>query len=143
MARWGVAVTQFALSFPAGSAPVATSEDAADALTGEVLSARRMKVLRLIAASPDGLTADEVVARLGGRHNTWAPRVTELLQVGFLDRLDGKQGRDKVRRPTRDGGTGFVHRASARGLRYLEEDRHSVEHSVSSADVYGAERGEL
>ena len=114
-------MTQLGLSFAAGSQPVETSEDAADALSGAVLSARRMRVLRLIASHPDGLTADEVVARLGGRHNTWAPRVTELLQVGFLDRLDGKQGRAKVRRPTRDGGTGFVHVANRRGRRYLEE----------------------
>lgn len=126
------------LSFAAGSQPVETSEASADALTGEVLSARRMRVLKLIAAAPDGLTADEVVAKLGGRHNTWAPRVTELLQVGMLERLDGQQGRSKVRRPTRDGGTGFVHVVSPRGLRHLDGERRMIEHSV-----HCAERGEL
>lgn len=111
---------QLDLRFPAGSHPVETSEDAADALTADVLSARRRRVLRLFAAAgPEGLTADDVVARLGaglaGAHNTWAPRVTELLQSGYLDRLDGKQGRDKQRRATRAGGTGFVHVINARG----------------------------
>jgi hypothetical protein len=110
---------QFALRFPAGSQPVATSEDAADRLTPDELSRRRRIVLELFAAAPAGLTADEVVARLGGNrggaHNTWAPRVTELLQYGFLDRLDGKDGRRKERRPTRAGATGFVHTINARG----------------------------
>lgn len=118
-------MTQLGLLFPAGSQAVATSEDAADALSGDELNARRMKVLRLFAAHRDrGLTADEVVAILGHRlasdHNTWAPRVTELLQVGLLTRHDGKDGRPRARRVTRAGGTGFVHVISARGLRYLE-----------------------
>jgi len=115
---------QLRLAFPAGSQPVATSEDAADALSGEELSARRLKVLRLFAArGAKGLTADEVVAHLGrslvSDHNTWAPRVTELRQYGLLDRHDGKDGRPATRRQTRAGGTAFVHTINSRGLRYL------------------------
>lgn len=117
------------LLFPAGSQPVETSEDAADALSPDELSARRLRVLRLFRDAWDmgtraglvgGLTADEVVERFVGRSNSWAPRVTELLQLGFLDRLDGKDGRAKVRRPTRSGGTGFVHVLNERGRRFLE-----------------------
>jgi hypothetical protein len=110
---------QLALMFAAGSQPVATSEDAADRLTRDELSRRRRIVLELFAETRTGLTADEVVTRLGGNragaHNTWAPRVTELLQYGLLDRLDGKDGRRKERRPTRAGATGYVHVINARG----------------------------
>lgn len=125
---------QLGLAFPAGSQPVATSEDAADALSGEELNARRMKVLRLFASHRErGLTADEVVAQLGRRvasdHNTWAPRVTELLQVGLLDRYDGKNGMPSQRRRTRAGGTAFVHAINARGLRRLVEQRRNASDS--------------
>jgi hypothetical protein len=117
--------SQIALQFAAGSQPVETSELAADRLTSDELSRRRRIVLELFAETPAGLTADQVVARLGGNragaHNTWAPRVTELLQYGLLDRLDGKDGGRKERRPTRAGATGFVHIINARGR--AEADR--------------------
>lgn len=113
------------LLFRAGSQPVATSEDAANRLSAEELSERRLKVLRHYARAwrerRDGHTADEIVGWFGGAANSWAPRVTELLQMGLLDRLDGKEGRRRVRRRTRSGGSGFVHVISARGLRYLRE----------------------
>lgn len=116
---------QTELRFPAGSQPVETSEDAADALSPDELNRRRQRVLELFAdAGERGLTADEVVARLGtgrrGDHNTWAPRVTELFRkYWLLDRLDGKEGRRKEKRPTGQGGMGFVHVINQRGLRYL------------------------
>lgn len=111
---------QFQLVFPAGSQPVATSEDAADKLTAEELNARRMRVLRMFASVDGGLTADEVVRACGGGANSWAPRVTELRKLGLLDRLDGKDGRRRERRKTRAGGTGFVHCINHRGRRFLE-----------------------
>lgn len=108
------------LVFPAGSQPVETSEAAADALSADELNARRLRVLKVFAVrGKHGATADEIVAACGtgrtGDHNKWAPRVTELLQAGYLDRLDGKQGRDHSRRVTRQGGTAFVHVINARG----------------------------
>lgn len=120
--------TQGTLVFPAGSQPVDTSEDAADALSGDELNARRIAVLRAIAArGTRGATADEIVAEFArgyqGGHNKWAPRVTELLKLGLLDRLDGKQGREKVRRATRQGATAFVHVINERGRKYLGDER--------------------
>lgn len=119
--------TQGRLDFAAGSQPVETSEDAADALSAAELNERRIKTLRVFKARGDqGATADEVVAILGdgdaGDHNTWAPRVTELLQTGYVDRLDGKQGRRRERRPTRRGGTAFVHVINTRGRVLLAQE---------------------
>lgn len=115
---------QGVLVFPAGSQPVDTSEDAADALSGDELNARRLAVLRAIdARGTRGATADEIVAEMArgyqGGHNKWAPRVTELLQLGLIERLDGKEGRERVRRATRQGATAFVHVVSARGRSHL------------------------
>lgn len=102
------------LVFPAGSQPVATSEDAADALSAEELSARRLRVLRLFANADDGLTADEVVRACGGTPNSWAPRCTELLQIGLLERT-------AQRRRTRQGGSAAVLVITSRGRRHLGE----------------------
>lgn len=104
------------LEFPANHREPETSRDAAAALDAEELTRRRMSVLACIAAAGRfGRTADEVVATLGGSPNTWAPRVTELLQAGYIDRLDGKDGRDYLRRKTRAGATAFVHVINAAG----------------------------
>lgn len=115
---------QLRLAFPAGSRPVATSEDAAASLSAKELNVRRLTVLRLIAGAPRGLTPDEVVQRLGTGHrsdtNKWAPRVTELLKLGLLDRLDGKHGRSTERRVTSAGGTAWVHVINRHGRQYLE-----------------------
>lgn len=118
------------LVFPAGSQSVATSEDAADALTPDELNARRVRVLHLFADARDhGATADEIVAVCArgyqGGHNKWAPRVTELLRLGLLMKLDGKQGRERRRRRTRQGGTAFVHVISSAGLRFLDRGGHA------------------
>lgn len=119
---------QTELRFPAGSQPVETSEDAADALSAEELNERRLKVLRLFARDythgvKQGLTADEVRKTFGGTANTWAPRVTELHKLGLLTRLDGKkEGRPKRRRTTESGGTAFVYLINRRGLDYLGLD---------------------
>lgn len=117
-------MTQLGLTFPAGSQPVATSEDAARRLSSDELNERRHLVLVVFASDRvNGFTADEIVATLGrgapGDHNTWAPRVTELLQRGLLDRHDGKNGFPSQRRATRSGASAFVHTINARGLRYL------------------------
>jgi hypothetical protein len=110
------------LEFPAGSQDAETSVDAAANLDAEELTRRRLKVLRCFAvAGRSGRTADEVVAILNGPANSWAPRVTELLQAGLIDRLDGKDGRGYLRRRTRSGGTAFVHVISARGTTISEQ----------------------
>jgi hypothetical protein len=116
--------TQGQLVFAAGSQPVDTSEDAADALTGDELNARRMRVLRVFATrGARGATADEIVAECArgyqGGHNKYAPRVTELFKLGLLDRRNGKDGQPAERRATRQGATAWVHVINDRGRTYL------------------------
>lgn len=108
--------------FAAGSQPVETSESAADALSAARLATLRRHILTLIASAGElGMTADEVTAAFGSEdHNSISPRVTELLQMGYLERLDGKDGRPSVRRETRKGGTAFVHRCTRSGLKQIQ-----------------------
>lgn len=112
-------------SVPAGSQPVETSERAADRLTPHNLAERRHRVLLWFQSRGEyGGTADELEAAFGLGHNATSPRVTELTAMGFLVRCDGRAGvdgsvREYRRRSTRQGGTGFVHEITARGIREL------------------------
>ena len=95
---------------PAGSVAVATSELAADKLTPDALDKRRRLVLAWFQSRGEqGGTADECCAALSpdGDHNTYAPRCSELIGMGFLDRTT-------ERRKTRKGGTAFVLRVRTR-----------------------------
>lgn len=106
-------------SLPAGSAVASdTSEAAADTLqrSGRLAKLRREVLMLFAAAAERGLTADEVTAAMGSEdHNSFAPRVTELRSMGYLDHTwDTKAtvvatGRAmKVRRLTRKGSPAFV-----------------------------------
>lgn len=110
---------------PAGSQPLETSERAADHLERSgALAARRWNVLLYVASRGElGATADEVEAAFGLGHNATSPRVTELLSLGYLERLDGKEGRPYTRRSTRQGGSGFVHRITSAGRAVLARKR--------------------
>ena len=103
---------------PVGSQPTETSERAADRLEqSRALAARRWNVLLYFLSRSDaGATADEVEQAFGLGHNATSPRVTELLSMGYLERLD-------VRRKTRQGGSGFVHRITASGRAVLRHTR--------------------
>lgn len=110
---------------PAGSQAVSTSEAAADKLEhSRALAARRWNVLLFMQSRGElGATADEVEQAFGLGHNATSPRVTELLSMGYLERLDGKDGRACVRRATRQGGSGFVHRMTSSGRQALARAR--------------------
>lgn len=103
---------------PVGSQPVSTSEDAADHLErSRTLAARRWNVLLFIASCGGlGATADEVEQAFGLGHNATSPRVTELLSMGYLERLT-------IRRKTRQGSSAFVHRITASGRQALATTR--------------------
>ena len=105
---------------PVGSQPVSTSEDAADHLErSRTLAARRWNVLLYIASQGErGATADEVEQAFGLGHNATSPRVTELLSMGYLERL-------ATRRKTRQGGSGFVHVVTASGRQALATARRT------------------
>jgi hypothetical protein len=110
---------------PAGSQPIETSEAAADKLERSgALAARRWNVLLLFASwGEHGGTADDVEAVFREGHNATSPRVTELLALGYLERLDGKEGRPYQRRTTRHGGTAFVHVITAKGRQFVARRR--------------------
>ncbi len=98
---------------PAGSQPVETSEDAADAITVN-LAKRRLDVLRwFVARGEHGGTADELAEAFNLVHNAVAPRVSELMAMRLVERTTAK-------RPTRQSTSGrvsmaFVHVATAAG----------------------------
>lgn len=103
-------MTQFSL-YPVGSSPVATSEDAAEKVK-QSIGARRQIVLRCIAARDD-LTADECAAMLDQTHNSVAPRFTELVAMGYVEKT-------ATRRKTRSGGSAFAHRVTSLGRDVLK-----------------------
>lgn len=103
---------QLALVFAAGSQPVDTSEDAADSLAPDLLAERRFRVLRYVAQA--SRTPDEVVAHFDPTNaNGWAPRVTELTELGYLERT-------AERRRTRRGRLAGVYRLTDAGRRFLD-----------------------
>jgi DNA-binding MarR family transcriptional regulator len=107
-----------------GSQPVETSEAAADRTRGTV-QRQRLRVLRALARASVktgaqlGSTADEISELFGETHNRVAPRLTDLLNMGFAERLDGKDGRQLLKRPTRTGSSAFAHVISASGFELL------------------------
>ena len=105
---------------PVGSQPVSTSEDAADHLErSRTLAERRLDVLLFIASRGElGATADEVEQAFGLGHNATSPRVTELLSMGYLERLT-------MRRKTRQGSSAFVHVVSDAGRQALAAARRT------------------
>lgn len=105
---------QLLMLFPAGSQPVDTSEDAADSLSRAHLARLRRRVLAYFGACRErGATPDEVAEHFDVPHNTTSPRVTELAQLGYLERTDD-------RRPTRTGRNAGVYRITASGRSTLE-----------------------
>ncbi len=103
---------------PAGSQPVSTSEDAADAITVN-LAKRRLDVLRwFVARGEHGGTADELAEAFSLVHNATSPRVTELVAQLLLEKTATK-------RTTRQGSPAFVHVATAAGRSWLS--RRNVE----------------
>lgn len=115
---------------PAGSQPVETSEAAADAMTPTALGRLRRQVLQFIASRGEhGATADEIAAAFDAPHNRTSPRVTELASLQFVDRLDGKDGRRRLRRKTRSGLSAFVYVVSAGGHTLLGGSTHGDVHT--------------
>ena len=102
-----VPASQWLGGMPAGSVAIETSEHAADALTPDALDKRRRLVLTFFQTR-ENATADEACAYFHQTHNTIAPRCSELLGMGLLERLDGNEGRPKVRRTTRAGGNAYA-----------------------------------
>lgn len=100
---------------PAGFQLVETSVAAAKSQNA-TLGKKRRQVLRFaITSGARGITGDEAAEHLGVPMHAGQPRVTELHQMGYLDRLDGKDGREKRKRPTRSGGQAFVYMVNDAG----------------------------
>lgn len=118
---------------PAGSQSVETSEAAADKLerSGR-LAALRWNVLLYVASRGEaGATADEVEAAFNRGHNSTSPRLTDLLDMEYLERFDGSKRRDGSERPylrrkTRQGGSGFVHIVTSAGRAVLARKRSAA-----------------
>ena len=97
-------------AYPVGSQPNECSEDAADRVTPTVGQRRRQVLRYLESKGAQGATADELADAFHATHNTVAPRLTELVSMGLVLRCDGKPNNPASRkRPTRSGGTGYVH----------------------------------
>ena len=64
----------------------ATSAKAADSLTPGTLNAMQRRVLELLAATPEGLTDEEMQLRLGMNPSTQRPRRIELMRMGLVQR---------------------------------------------------------
>lgn len=113
---------------PVGSQPVETSERAADKLERSgALAARRWNVLLFYQSIGDvGATADECEAAFNLGHNSTSPRVTDLCNMGYLVKLDGKDGRPYVRRSTRQGGSAFVCVITSAGRAVLARKRDAA-----------------
>jgi hypothetical protein len=79
---------------------------AAKTATAVALRAGRMQtlVLGLLTKNPDGLTADEVAALLGGAALAIRPRFTELFRQGLIEKTP-------LRRQNSSGGRATVWRA--------------------------------
>jgi transcription initiation factor IIE alpha subunit len=61
-----------------------TSAQAADSLTPVALNAMQRRVLELLAATPDGLTDEEMQRRLRMNPSTQRPRRIELMRRGLV-----------------------------------------------------------
>ena len=61
-----------------------TSMQAADSLGPATLNALQRKVLKLLAATPEGLTDEEMQKRLGMNPSTQRPRRIELARRGLV-----------------------------------------------------------
>jgi transcription initiation factor IIE alpha subunit len=61
-----------------------TSAKAADSLGPATLNAMQRRVLELLAATPDGLTDEEIQTRLGMNPSTQRPRRIELARRGLV-----------------------------------------------------------
>lgn len=62
----------------------ATSAQAADSLTPATLNAMQRRVLELLAATPEGLTDEEMQRRLRMNPSTQRPRRIELMGKGLV-----------------------------------------------------------
>jgi transcription initiation factor IIE alpha subunit len=62
----------------------ATSAQAADSLTPVALNAMQRRVLELLAATPEGLTDEEMQRRLRMNPSTQRPRRIELMRRGLV-----------------------------------------------------------
>jgi hypothetical protein len=92
------------LPFEAG---IDTSEAAAESIAESVTALRR-KVLNAVKAAHDGVTCDQVEARLNMRHQTASARIRELSLLGLIEI-------SVVRRKTRSGRYARVYFVSAGG----------------------------
>jgi hypothetical protein len=75
----------FATRAPSARGSV-TSAQAADSLGPATLNAMQRRVLALLEATPDGLTDEEMQARLGMNPSTQRPRRGELADAGLIVR---------------------------------------------------------
>lgn len=94
---------------PAGFQLVETSVAAAKSQQPKLGADRRRVLAFARDRGAQGITGDEAAQFLDKPMHAGQPRVTELHQFGYLDRLDGKDGREKRKRPTRSGGEAFVY----------------------------------
>lgn len=63
-----------------------TSAQAADSLGPATLNAMQRRVLELLQATPEGLTDEEMQARLGMNPSTQRPRRIELAKAGMIQK---------------------------------------------------------
>lgn len=68
-----------------GAYPVDTAQEAAKEIAPEVETLRALALAAIQAASPGGLTADEVAAQLHRSVLTIRPRVAELVKLGRIE----------------------------------------------------------
>lgn len=69
---------------PAPSVPRSTSEDAADGQSRSKRQIDRVRILRAVAFTRDGLTRDQIAEELGISPNTVRPRIVELMTLGYV-----------------------------------------------------------
>lgn len=79
----------------------------------------RMRVLRAIAASPDGLADFEVAAALDALHYSCAPRRTELVDLGWVEDSG-------IRRKTANGTDAVVWRLTERARAHGPASEHDI-----------------
>jgi predicted ArsR family transcriptional regulator len=81
-----IASAQLSPSLPAGT--TAADEGLQAAARTNIARTERLRglVLEILAAAPDGLTADEIAARLAASVLAVRPRVSELFHAGMIEK---------------------------------------------------------
>lgn len=99
--------------FAAPSVAVDTSERAADSIRHTLRDAHRVILALLVVHTR--LTCEEIRQRTGWTGDYARPRLYELEGMGWVQKCDGKQGRDLVTRPTMTGRQAMCYELTALG----------------------------